>query len=123
MKTKQIWVTSIVLLLSFFVLGAGARQWYDSLILDTYMDIKGSAAPAVSAAGQARLYVDSTTNSVKLSQNGNAYSNLTSGTTLGRNKLMNGDFNIWQRGTSFASMSTTQYTADRWKFWVHGSPG
>ena len=31
-----------------------------------------------------------------------------------RNKLINGGFNIWQRGTSFSSLSTYTYTADRW---------
>jgi hypothetical protein len=30
----------------------------------------------------------------------------------GKNKVINGDFGVWQRGTSFTN--TTQYTADRW---------
>jgi hypothetical protein len=31
----------------------------------------------------------------------------------GKNKIINGDFGIWQRGTSFASGMSSQYTADR----------
>ena len=32
-----------------------------------------------------------------------------------RNRLINGSFDIWQRGSSFSNMgSTTSYTADRW---------
>lgn len=36
---------------------------------------------------------------------------INSGPIVGRNKILNGDFSIWQRGTS---LSAGSYTADRW---------
>jgi hypothetical protein len=41
----------------------------------------------------------------------------------GKNKIINGDFGIWQRGTSFSSPSDDTYSsADRWKVSRDGSP-
>jgi hypothetical protein len=38
----------------------------------------------------------------------------------GKNAIINGDFNVWQRGTSFTSVADSTYTADRWG---HGKSG
>ena len=32
----------------------------------------------------------------------------------GKNKVINGDFGIWQRGTTFTSIASNAYSADRW---------
>ena len=32
----------------------------------------------------------------------------------GKNKILNGDFGIWQRGTSFTNLASEAYGADRW---------
>jgi hypothetical protein len=39
----------------------------------------------------------------------------------GKNKVINGDFGIWQRGTSFSNPSSLAYTADRWAIYYDGS--
>jgi hypothetical protein len=40
----------------------------------------------------------------------------------GKNKIINGDFNIWQRGTTFSPTNASQfYLADRWCIYQNGS--
>jgi hypothetical protein len=39
----------------------------------------------------------------------------------GKNKIINGDFGIWQRGTTFSAISAGQYTSDRWLFQNNGT--
>ncbi len=38
-----------------------------------------------------------------------------------KNAIINGDFNIWQRNTSFTSVVDQQYTADRWLYAKSGA--
>ena len=37
------------------------------------------------------------------------------------NAIINGDFNVWQRGTSFTFVANNTYTADRWLYLKNGS--
>ena len=39
----------------------------------------------------------------------------------GKNKIINGDFGIWQRGTSFSNPANATYVADRWFVELDGS--
>lgn len=34
----------------------------------------------------------------------------------GKNAIINGDFNVWQRGTSFSAIADSTYNADRWRY-------
>jgi hypothetical protein len=40
-----------------------------------------------------------------------------------KNLLINGDLNVWQRGTSFSNPANGLLTADRWSVWQDGTPG
>lgn len=42
-------------------------------------------------------------------------------TSSGRNAIINGNFSIWQRGTSFVSPASGAYLADRWYLGADGS--
>ena len=41
--------------------------------------------------------------------------------TVGKNKIINGDFGVWQRGTSFSNPATGAFTADRWSVVWNGT--
>jgi hypothetical protein len=50
----------------------------------------------------------------KFFQNANAF-------VAGKNKIINGDFGVWQRGTSFSNPATSAYTSDRWAIFYDGT--
>jgi hypothetical protein len=41
--------------------------------------------------------------------------------SAGKNKILNGDFSIWQRGTTFTNPSVFAYNADRWQGVFNGT--
>jgi hypothetical protein len=43
------------------------------------------------------------------------------GFTAGKNKIINGDFGVWQRGTSFSNPADGTFSADRWKSFSNGT--
>ena len=69
------------------------------------------ARVAVGNNGETLVADSSTTTGLRYTQNYAA----------GKNKIINGDFGIWQRGTSFSNPATGTYTADRWRIEYNGS--
>ena len=73
----------------------------------TVLDDIVTAVPSSGAAGQVLAMVDATdynTGWVAVSTVG----------ANAKNKIINGNFDIWQRGTSFSATGTARYLADRW---------
>jgi len=54
---------------------------------------------------------------------GSKWVSLYANNSAGANRLLNGDFSIWQRGTSFSVAATGTYTADRWNNVFDGTAG
>lgn len=72
-------------------------DWFTPLTNDSPITLFGQAAPAVSSAGQGRIYFDSTSNTFRVSQNGGAYIDLLSA---------GGSGDVLNAGNSFGAMMT-----------------
>jgi hypothetical protein len=95
--------------------GVGAHTHSD--IPNTLVDAKGDLITATADNVPARLakgadgtvlVSDSTTST------GLAWQPYGAIQVAGKNKIINGDFSVWQRGTSFTANNNIIYTADRW---------
>lgn len=97
--------------------GAHTHAYIPNTLVDAKGDLVTATAndvPAILSKGAdgTVLVSDSTT------QTGLAWQPYGAIQVAGKNKIINGDFNIWQRATSIASATAGAYTtADRFKFW------
>jgi hypothetical protein len=64
-------------------------------------------------------YVDGVTSAIQTQIN--TKSNIADEFSAGKNKIINGDFGIWQRGTTFNSIANGAVSADRWKIGRDGT--
>jgi len=95
--------------------GAAAMRTLGNSIDSSFVDLKGGTTGQVlaKASGTDLDYTWTTPETVPTSL----------GFTAGKNKIINGDFNIWQRGTSFtlAGSGVNNYTADRFNAQFNGT--
>jgi hypothetical protein len=80
-------------------------------IQNAIVDAKGDLIAASAADTPARLAVGNNGETLVADSSATTGLRYTSNFAAGKNKIINGDMNIWQRGTSFTA---TGYTADRW---------
>jgi hypothetical protein len=93
-------------------------------IQNTIVDAKGDLIAASAADTPARLAVGSNGETLVADSSTSTGLRWQGDYAAGKNKIINGDFGIWQRGTSFTyTAGIVQYTADRFKTQHQGSGG
>jgi hypothetical protein len=83
-------------------------------IQNTIVDAKGDLIAASAADTPARLAVGNNGETLVADSSTSTGLRYQGSIAAGRNFLINGNFDIWQRGTTFSSPVSTAYTADRW---------
>jgi len=95
--------------------------------LKTYFDTLYDAIGAAAAVISDTAYNESSWNGVTtIAPSKNAVRDqreLDAISMLRKNVIINGNFDIWQRGTSFSNPATTNYLADRWSTTFDGTGG
>ena len=97
--------------------------------VQTYADATArTAALPTPVEGQVSYLADTNTAYVYDGSSWNAvvdaknYGTVLPNGAAGRNKIINGGFDIWQRGTSFTYAALSDaYQSDRWKVWLNGT--
>jgi hypothetical protein len=81
----------------------------------TNLDLPGEAN-ITTAAGDVATFQSTGSNTVQCINYTRADGTGVSGVSAQKNVIINGDFNIWKRGTSFAAIANGGYSADRWVY-------
>jgi hypothetical protein len=90
-------------------------------IQNTIVDAKGDLIAASAADTPARLAVGNNGETLVADSSATTGLRYQGNFSAGKNKIINGDFGIWQRGTSF-NTAANLYTADRWLTDISGTP-
>jgi hypothetical protein len=83
--------------------------------IDGILTTKGDIYAATAASTPARLGVGSNGETLVADSSTSTGLRWQGSQAAGRNLIINGDFSVWQRGTTFTSPSFADYTADRFR--------
>ena len=78
------------------------------------VDAKGDLIAATANDTPARLAVGNNGETLVADSSTSTGLRYNANFAAGKNAIINGDFRVWQRGTTFTSPATNTYTADRW---------
>jgi hypothetical protein len=87
----------------------------------TIIDAKGDIITATAADTPARLAVGNNGETLVADSSATTGLRWQGDYAAGKNKVINGDMNIWQRGTTFTSPAAGAFTADRWAYVKDGT--
>lgn len=88
------------------------------------VNVSGLGAKDVTVNGTSRLYAGDIPSgaTVLITYDGTRFQLIRNGSSSSfrKNAIINGDFQVWQEGTSFAAMASATYTADMWNYQKSG---
>jgi hypothetical protein len=84
-------------------------------IQNSIVDAKGDLISATANDTPARLAVGNNGETLVADSSATTGLRWQGNYAAGKNKIINGDFEVWQRGTSFSGTNQLVYTADRWQ--------
>lgn len=90
-------------------------------IQNAIVDAKGDLIAASAADTPARLAVGNNGETLVADSSTSTGLRYQGNYAAGKNKVINGDFGIWQRGTTFSNPASLAYTADRFAIYYDGA--
>ena len=108
--------------LAIRTLGNAIDTTMGTMVAKTIIDAKGDLIAGSAADTALRLAVGSNGETLVADSSTSTGLRYQSNFAAGKNKIINGDFGVWQRGTSFSNPSSGAYTADRY-FLQHDGTG
>jgi hypothetical protein len=107
--------------LAIRTLGDAVDTTMATMVPKTIVDAKGDLIAGTAADTTARLAVGNNGETLVADSSASVGIRYQANFAAGKNEIINGDFGIWQRGTSFTTGTGYQYTVDRFLQFNYGT--